>query len=201
MISLAVVDSGGANLASILNAFERLGARPIVTRDAKRIRAADRVVLPGVGAAGDSLRRLRGAGLDTVIPALRQPVLGICLGMQLLYARSGEAAVSGLAVLSGAVARLPDGHGASVPHMGWSRLHDIAEHPMLRNVRDSDWFYFAHSFAAPVNAVTVAQGVCGERFAAAAGRGNFFAVQFHPERSGEAGARLLNRFLEWDGCG
>lgn len=199
-MSLVIVDSGGANLASVANAFRRLGAEPTVSSDADAIRQASRVVLPGVGAAGASIRQLRRLGLDSVIADLRQPVLGICLGMQLLYAGSDEAPDAALDILPGGVSRLKGNVDLSVPHMGWNRLHDIKPHPVLERVDTDDWFYFAHSYAAPVNAATLAQGEYGETFAAAAGTRNFFAVQFHPEKSAAAGARLLQRFLEWNGC-
>ena len=200
MSGVVLVDNGGANVASVRNAFARLGARVTVSRDPEVIGAADRVVLPGVGAAGAGMRRLRDAGLDTVIPRLEQPVLGICLGMQLLYERSEENGAACLGLLPGAVARLPDEAAVRVPHMGWNRLDGVADHALLSGVGAGDWFYFVHAYAAPVNGVTLACSRNGASFAAAAGRKNFVAVQFHPERSSEAGARVLRNFLAWDGC-
>ena len=200
MSGVVLVDNGGANVASVRNAFARLGAHITVSRDPDVIGAADRVVLPGVGAAGAGMRRLRAAALDTVIRRLEQPVLGICLGMQLLYERSEENAAACLGVLPGEVARLPGDAGARVPHMGWNRLDDVADHAVLGGIGAGDWFYFVHAYAAPVNRVTLAGSRNGERFAAAAASGNFVAVQFHPERSSEAGARVLRNFLAWDGC-
>ena len=200
MSTLVLVDNGGANVASVRNAFARLGANITVSRDPDDIRAADRVVLPGVGAAGAGMQRLRESGLDAVIRGLEQPVLGICLGMQLLYERSEENGAACLGVLPGDVARLPENPAVRVPHMGWNRLQDVADHALLSGVGAGDWFYFVHAYAAPVNGVTLACSRNGESFAAAAGRGNFVAVQFHPERSSEAGARVLRNFLAWDGC-
>ena len=200
MSGLVLVDNGGANIASVSNAFARLGAKIAVSRDPDAIRGADRVVLPGVGAAGDGMRRLRDAGLDAVIRGLEQPVLGICLGMQLLYDRSEEHDTACLGVLPGAVARLPQDDAVRVPHMGWNRLGGVRDHAVLSGIGASDWFYFVHAYAAPVNGVTLACSSNGERFAAVAGDGNFVAVQFHPERSSDAGARVLRNFLAWDGC-
>lgn len=200
MSALVLVDNGGANVASVSNAFARLGAKIAVSRDPDVIRDAERVVLPGVGAAGEGMRRLRDAGLDAAIRALQQPVLGICLGMQLLYERSEENAAACLGVLPGEITRLPDDAAVRVPHMGWNRLGDVRDHAVLRGVGPRDWFYFVHAYAAPVNGVTLACSRNGDRFAAAAGKGNFVAVQFHPERSSEAGARVLRNFLAWDGC-
>ncbi len=200
MSSVVLIDNGGANLASLRHAFARLGANIRESSDPAVIGGADRVVLPGVGAAGDGMRRLRAAGLEKVVPALKQPVLGICLGMHLLYRHSEENATACLGVLPDTVSRLPEGEGIRVPHMGWNRLRDIRHHPLFDGVDAADWFYFVHAYAAPASAVTLASAVNGTAFAAAAGQENFVAVQFHPERSADAGARVLGNFLEWDGC-
>lgn len=200
MTVLALVDNGGANLASVKNAFARLGVGATVTRDAETIRAADRIVLPGVGAAGDGMRRLRAQALDALLPTLTQPVLGVCLGMQLLFESSDENETACLGVLNGQVSALEGDAEHRVPHMGWNRLALKSEHPVLNGIDETDWFYFVHGFAAPVNNVTLASTAHGRSFAAVAGRNNFIGVQFHPERSGEAGARLLKNFLEWNEC-
>lgn len=197
---VTVIDNGGANLASVINAFTRLNADIVVSRDAEEVRRAERVVLPGVGAAGDGMRRLKSAGLDEVIANLDQPVLGICLGMQLLYQRSRENDADCLGVLPGEVTALQGGESISVPHMGWNRLRDIRPHRLLQGIDENSWFYFVHGYVAPLNGVALASTEHGERFAAISGRGNFVAVQFHPERSGAPGAKILRNFLEWDGC-
>ena len=199
-MSVVMIDNGGANIASVKSAFARVGSDVSISSDVKAIRSAERVVLPGVGAAGDGMRRLRASGLDQVIPQLTQPVLGVCLGMQLLFERSAENATDCLHVMEGSVARLQTGSDARVPHMGWNRLRVLKKHPVLDGIRNNDWFYFVHSYAAPLGNSALASTRHGEEFCAVAGMKNFVAVQFHPERSGKAGARLLKNFLEWDGC-
>lgn len=195
MKELVIVDSGGANLGSLRCAFERLGARAAVTRDARRIGAAARVVLPGVGAAGAAMQRLEALGLSGVLRGLAQPVLGICLGMQLLFARSAEGGTACLGVLPDAVTRLPDVPGLPVPHMGWNALQQLTPDPLLEGLRAGDYAYFAHSYAVAVNAATLACAHYGAPLAAVVRRGNFCGTQFHPERSGRTGARLLENFL------
>jgi glutamine amidotransferase len=190
-----IIDSGGANLASLQFALERLGARATVTCDARAIAAAPRVLLPGVGSAADAMQRLRRAGLAQLLPALRQPVLGICLGMQLLFERSAEGMTECLGILPGAVRRLEAARGRPVPHMGWNQLTRPREDPLLAGIGPQEYFYFVHSYAVPAGEVTVAQVEYGQTFSAVVRRGNFWGAQFHPERSAAAGARLLGNFL------
>jgi glutamine amidotransferase len=192
---VAIIDSGGANLASLQYALERLGASSIVSDDPERIASAQRVLLPGVGAAGDAMRRLRERGFDEVIPSLKVPLLGICLGMQLLFEHSGEDDTPCLGVLAGNIGRLQPSVERPVPHMGWNTLETIAEDALLRDVGGNDHLYFVHSYAAPVSKATLASVRYGEDFAAVVRRDNFCGVQFHPERSGKVGARLLRNFL------
>jgi glutamine amidotransferase len=198
-IDVAIIDSGGANLASLVYALKRLGAQAEVTTQADVIRAAPRVLLPGVGSAGNAMARLREARLHTLIPALTQPVLGICLGMQLLFA-SSEEGESGdtpcLDILPGRVARMPASPARPVPHMGWNRLRALREDPLLEGITASDYFYFVHSFAAPVDPHSLAVTDYGAEFTAIAIRDNFRGAQFHPERSARPGARLLANFLK-----
>jgi glutamine amidotransferase len=195
MIDVAIVDSGGANLASLQFALERLGVRSIVSDDPERIAAAPRVLLPGVGAAGDAMRRLRASGVDQLIPRLRVPLLGICLGMQLLFEHSSEDDTPCLGVLPGRIDRLRPSTDRPVPHMGWNTLDVIGEDALLRGIGASDYVYFVHSYVAPVTPNTMAQVSYGRTFAAVVRNGNFRGVQFHPERSAAVGAKLLQNFL------
>jgi glutamine amidotransferase len=201
---VVVIDSGGANLASLLFALERLGTTATVSTDAARIRAASHVLLPGVGAAGDAMQRLAAHGLDEVIPTLTQPLLGICLGMQLLFDASEEGArdsagTTCLGVVPGRVARFPASPGHPVPHMGWNQLEPVGEDPLFAGIARGEYMYFVHSFAAPITSATLATTDYGGGFSAAVRRGNFRGVQFHPERSAATGARLLANFIALDG--
>lgn len=194
-MSLAVVDSGGANIASVLHALGRLGVEPTFTHDAATIRAADRVILPGVGAAGNAMDVLRRHGLVKTLRALRQPVLGICLGMQLLFESSEEDNADLLGLIPARLKRLKDRPDLRVPHMGWNAIATVREDPLIREL-DDKWFYFVHSYAAPTGEWTLASSVHGRAFSAVVRVDNFSGVQFHPERSASAGARLLRNFLE-----
>jgi glutamine amidotransferase len=192
---LAIIDSGGANIASLQFAIERLGVPATLTTDAKVLREASHVILPGVGAAADCMSRLRSAGLVDTIRALKQPVLGICVGMQLLFESSEEGDVSCLGLLPGRVRRFARRDGLPVPHMGWNQLEFQRASPLLENIAAGDHVYFVHSYAAPVSDLSVATVVYGEPFSALVGRGNIFGAQFHPERSARTGAALLRNFL------
>jgi glutamine amidotransferase len=193
---LAIVDSGGANLASVKFALERFGVAGELTTDPAVSRGAERVLLPGVGSAAEGMKRLRQRGLADCVRGLKQPVLGICLGMQLLFDESEEGPTRTLGVLPGRVALLPDRPGITVPHMGWNTLQARRPSPLLDGIGADARFYFVHSFAAPVGDFTVAACEHGTTFSAVVQRGNFHGVQFHPERSGAGGARLLRNFLE-----
>jgi glutamine amidotransferase len=191
-----IIDSGGANLASLAFALERLGARSEVSADPDVVSSAPRLLLPGVGAAADAMARLRAAGLIDVIRALRQPLLGICLGMQLLYERSEEGAAPCLGLLEGEVRRIPPAAGRPVPHMGWNTCRLRRPDPLLAGLGDGEYFYFLHSYAAPATDRSTATVDYGAPLCAVVASGNFHGVQFHPERSGRAGARVLRNFLE-----
>lgn len=193
---VVIVDGGGANIASLKLALQRLGYAGRLSSDAASIRAAERVILPGVGAARAAMERLKNAGLDTVIPQLRQPVLGICLGLQLMFASSAEDDVECLGILPGRVRRFTPAPDRPIPHMGWNQISRRRESPLLDGIPDGSWFYFVHSYAAEVSAYTLASADYGWPFTAVAARDNFHAAQFHPERSGPLGARLLQNFLE-----
>jgi len=193
---LAIVDSGGANIASVRFALERLGVQSELTADPAVIRHADRVILPGVGAANEGMRKLHERGLVDCVRGLTQPVLGVCLGMQLLFESSEEGPTETLGLIPGIVKLLPDSPGIQVPHMGWNTVLSGKNSGLLDGIGPDARFYFVHSYAGPVNPFTVASCDHGTPFAAIVQRANFSGVQFHPERSGEAGARLLKNFVE-----
>jgi glutamine amidotransferase len=193
--SVVLVDAGGTNIGSVRYALQRLGVEAPLSADPATIRAASKVILPGVGAAAPAMARLRALGLIEVLRGLAQPVLGVCLGMQLLCARSEEGDVEGLGLIPVTVRRLPSAPGLRVPHMGWNRLRARAPHALLDGLADDAQAYFVHSYAVPVGDWTLATAEHGQAFSAAVARGNFFGMQFHPERSAAVGARLLRNFL------
>ena len=190
-----LVDAGGTNIGSVRYALQRLGTDAELTSDAQRIRSASHVILPGVGAAGPGMRMLREAGLVDVLRGLTQPVLGVCLGMQLLCERSEEGDTECLGVIPATVRRFAESPGLRVPHMGWNGLHVAACHPLVAGVREGDTAYFVHSYAVPNGDYTLASSAHGQPFAAVVAAGNFMGMQFHPERSAGVGAQLLRNFL------
>ncbi len=190
-----IIDSGGANLASLQFAFERLGARTHVTTDPQAIAAADRVILPGVGSAKDAMQRLRKSSLAAVLPTLTQPVLGICLGMQLLFRHSEEGSTDCLGILPDTVRRLEPAPGRPVPHMGWNQIVAARQDPLLEGIANDEYVYFVHSYAVALSSLTLATADYGIPVSAVVRQGNFWGTQFHPERSAETGARILANFL------
>ena len=195
MPSVVLVDSGGTNIGSVRYALGRLGVETTLTADAATIRAASHVILPGVGAAAPAMQRLRESGLDDVLRGLRQPVLGVCLGMQLLCEHSAEGETDCLGVIPGRVVRLEPGPRLRVPHMGWNTLDVVRAHPLLAGIDAAAAVYFVHGYALPVEDATLATATHGARFSAIVAQGNFVGMQFHPERSASAGAGLLRNFL------
>ena len=194
-MDVVLVDAGGANIGSVQYALERIGARARLSADPAVIGAADRVILPGVGAAPAGMRRLHELGLVDVVRGLTQPLLGICLGMQLLFDSSEEGDVRCLGLLPGRVAKLQPAPGLRVPHMGWNHLRLLRQDALMAGLDADAAAYFVHSYAAPVTVDTVASCTHGAGFAAVVRRGNCQGAQFHPERSGTVGARLLQNFL------
>lgn len=193
-MNVALVDSGGANIGSVRYALQRLGVEATLTSDAAVIRAADRVILPGVGAAVPAMARLREAGLIGVIRSLTQPLLGVCLGMQLLCKHSDEGDVDGLGLIDASVRRFDHG-GLRVPHTGWNQVKSIVPNSLLAEDAGGGWAYFVHSYAVPVCGATLATCDYGGGFSAAIRRDNFFGVQYHPERSAAFGMATLGNFL------
>jgi glutamine amidotransferase len=194
-MAVVLVDAGGTNIGSVRYALQRLGVDAALTADAATIRAADKVILPGVGAAGPGMARLRELNLVDTIRSLTQPVLGVCLGMQLLCEHSEEADVDCLGVVPAQVRRFHATDGMRVPHMGWNRLEAQSEHPLLTGFGRDDYAYFVHSYAVPVGDYSLATTNYGGDFSAVIASRNFHGMQFHPERSARVGARLLGNFL------
>ena len=194
-LDVAIIDSGGANLASLQFALERLGAESVVTSDLAVISTAPRVLLPGVGSALAAMQRLTASGVAGHLPQLTQPVLGICLGMQLLFQKSEEGPAQCLGILPQTVRKLTPAPGRPVPHMGWNRLHMVREDPLLEGVAEGEYLYFVHSYAAPASTTTLATSDYGMPIAAVVRKNNFWGTQFHPERSTKVGARILANFL------
>jgi glutamine amidotransferase len=194
-LDVVLIDSGGANIGSVRYALERLGVHARLTADAEAIARADRVILPGVGAAGAGMARLRELQLVDIVRGLSQPLLGICLGMQLLFESSEENDAQCLGLIPGRVRRLQGGEGIRVPHMGWNALQPYRDDALLAGILPDAQAYFVHGYAAPVGEATLATATHGEEFSAIVRRGNCWGAQFHPERSGLVGARLLENFL------
>ena len=191
-MSVAIVDLGYGNIGSIAVAFARLGADVTLTADPAELAAAERVALPGVGAAGYAMARIDALGLRETLRGLTRPLLGICLGMQLLFESSEEEEVSCLCLIPGKVRRLEPGAGLTVPHMGWSRLEVTGEGSGLET---GDYVYFAHGFACDDGPASIATARHGRTIPAAVRQGNLLGAQFHPERSAAPGARFLEAFL------
>jgi glutamine amidotransferase len=193
---VALIDAGGANLGSVRYALERLGVTARIVRDGDGLRDAARVILPGVGAAPQAMRLLRERGLDTALRTSQVPLLGICLGMQLLFDASEEGDVACLGLLPGCVIKLRPGPGTRVPHMGWNTLRPTRDAPLLDGIPTGAQAYFVHGYAvSPAGDDCIASCDHGSGFAAVVQRGHVCGAQFHPERSAAVGARLLANFL------
>jgi glutamine amidotransferase len=191
-VRLAIVDLAYGNIGSIKLAFERLGVEPIVTAAADELAGMDRIVLPGVGAAGHAMERIDERGLRDCLRSLEQPALGICLGMQLLFDHSDEADTQCLGIIPGEVRVLDPVPGMPVPHMGWSQV-DVTDGSI--GIHSGDYVYFAHGYACERGPATVATANYGREIPAVVRHANWLGAQFHPERSGEVGARFLQAFL------
>lgn len=197
---IAVIDYGAGNLYSVKNALDFLGAPSKITGDAAEIAAADKVILPGVGAFGDAMKSLKDRGLDVAVKETvksKKPLLGICLGLQLLFESSEESAgVSGLSIFKGHIAKIPD-RGLKIPHMGWNNITFAKENRLFRGLGENPFVYFVHSYyIRPENEEIIsAYTEYGEKLGIAVEDGNVFATQFHPEKSGDAGMTVLKNFI------
>jgi glutamine amidotransferase len=194
-MNIAIVKYNAGNIFSVECALRRLGVEATLTDDPTLLRRADKVIFPGVGEAATTMQHLRQHGLDEVIRSLRQPVLGICLGMQLMCRHSDEGNVPCLGIFETDVKRFQPKEGEKVPHMGWNTLSHLRG-PLFQGMTPEEYVYFVHSYYVPVNDGTAAQADYILPFSAALQKDNFFATQFHPEKSGAAGERILRNFLE-----
>lgn len=198
--NFVIVDTGCANLASVKFAVERLGFSVTISDDINTIKNADKVILPGVGSARHAMENIQAKGLVATLQQLTQPVLGFCLGMQLMARSSVEGAktdevVQCLALIPTDICPL-DAKDLRMPHMGWNTLTQVSDHPVFAGINAEDYFYFVHSFAAPVSEYTVARCQYGSEFSAAIAKDNFIGCQFHPERSSSLGSKIIKNFLE-----
>ena len=201
-----IVDTGCANLASVKFAVERLGYKVTITDDIELIQQADKVILPGVGSAKHAMANIKAKNLVTVLQNLTQPVLGFCLGMQLMTESSTEGNKSSTAdnnantvpclnLIPTKIEPLKAQENR-LPHMGWNTLTQVSDHPIFNGITTGDYFYFVHSFAAPVSEYTIASCEYGSTFSAAIAKDNFIGCQFHPERSSALGSKIIQNFLE-----
>ncbi|MFI3316738.1 MAG: imidazole glycerol phosphate synthase subunit HisH [Rikenellaceae bacterium] len=192
---IAVIDYDTGNLRSVANALSRLGAEFCVTDDAAVIKAAERVLLPGVGQAASAMAKLRERGLVDVIPSLTQPVLGICIGVQLMCRHSEEGDVQCMGIFDSDVRKFSSDMGLKVPHMGWNSIEGLRS-PLFEGVDEGSYIYYVHSFAPTLSSQTIATTNYGIDYSAALQSGNFFGTQFHPEKSGSVGEKILSNFLK-----
>ena len=191
-----IIDYNAGNITSLANALESLGAKYRISSDPQEISAADRVLFPGQGHIAQAMKNLIERELVDCIKNLRQPFLGICVGAQLLHELSEEGNTRGLEILPGTVKRFDASLGLKVPHMGWNTLDEIRNAPLMNGIEEGSYVYFVHSYACPVTEFTIAKASYGRGFAAISQKENFYGMQFHPEKSGATGLRLLKNFLE-----
>ena len=194
---IAIIDYKAGNIRSVENALKRLGAEYVLTADPEMIRRADHVILPGVGEASSAMKALESTGLAPVIKSLTQPVLGICIGMQLMCASSEEGDTECLGIFTSKVTRFPETPGVKIPHTGWDTISGLRG-PLFRNIPEDSFVYYVHSYSAGIflDQTVAATEYAGVRFSGALQRDNFFGTQFHPEKSGSVGSEILRNFVE-----
>lgn len=193
---IVIVNTGGANIASIRNAIGRLGRSAVVSQDPDEIFRGSQVILPGVGSASMAMDRIASSELLCLLQELRQPTLGICLGMQLLFTNSTEGNVPCLGVIPGSVRKMTATLHGPLPHMGWNRILIKQSSSLLRDVPEGSFVYFAHSFHVPINQYTIGITRYGIDIPAVVERNNYFGTQFHPEKSSQIGLKILGNFLD-----
>jgi glutamine amidotransferase len=195
-MKIAIIDYGAGNIASVSNAVERLGFKVLLTHELQQIKEADKVIFPGVGHARNAMQQLKLSGLDQLIPTLKQPVLGICLGMQLMCRHSEEGDTEALGIFDVTVQRFTDQPGFKVPHMGWNLVSPKPNSKLFEQVAEGGYVYFVHSYFVPITPYTSAMAHYQQPFSAALEKDHFFATQFHPEKSGSLGEQILHNFLK-----
>ena len=191
-MKIVIIDYGAGNIQSIKFALQRLGFEAVLSDDPAEIQHADKVIFPGVGEAGSAMNKLRVSGLHNLIPGLTQPVLGICLGMQLMCRHSAESDTTGLGLFDVDVVRFEE--TVKVPQIGWNQISGLSS-PLFEGIQEKEYMYLVHSYYAPICKETIAMTDYNGAYSSALGKNNFYGVQFHPEKSGEAGARILHNFL------
>lgn len=191
---IGIIDYGAGNVRSVGNALERIGAEHFVSNEVERLKAAKKLILPGVGEARSTMESLARSGLLEWLPTISQPFLGICIGMQILFDHSDERATACLGLVPGRIQRFNESL-VKIPHMGWNRVTIMRPSPLFQNIASSEFFYFVHSFRAPVVQQTIGSTEYDGTFTAAVQRNNYFGVQFHAEKSGNAGLQLLRNFV------
>lgn len=192
-MKIAIIDYGAGNIQSIKFAIKRLGTEAFLSSDAKEIKAADKVIFPGVGEASSAMRMLKATGLDKVIPQLKQPVLGICLGMQLMCEYSEEGNTEGLSIFDAKVVKFDK--SVKVPQIGWNQIYDL-QTELFEGIREKEYVYLVHSFYVKECEETIASTEYGVEYTSAIKKNNFYGVQFHPEKSSKAGEKILENFLK-----
>lgn len=192
-MKIAIINYGAGNIQSIKFAIQRLGFEAVLSSDEEEIRNADKVIFPGVGEASSAMSMLRSTGLDKVIPTLKQPVLGICLGMQLMCESSEEGNTTGLGIFHAKVVKFKN--TVKVPQIGWNKIYDLKSE-LFQGVAENEYVYLVHSFYVPECKETIASSEYGVEFTTAIKKDNFYGVQFHPEKSSDAGERILKNFLD-----
>jgi len=191
-MKIVLIDYGAGNIQSIKFAIKRLGFEAVLSHEATEIRQADKVIFPGVGEASSAMRKLRQSGLDALIPALKQPVLGICLGMQLMCKSSIEGTTTGLGIFDLDVIKFSS--GVKVPQIGWNQIANLKS-SLFEGIAENEYMYLVHSYFAPISRETIATCFYGLEYSSALQKDNFYGVQFHPEKSSRAGEQVLKNFL------
>lgn len=193
---IALIKYRAGNITSVSNALDRLGVDYYLAETREELDKADGVIFPGVGHAYSAMQSLKESGIDEWLKSTKKPVLGICVGMQLLFESSSEGNTQGLGVIPGSLVKF-ESDKEKVPHIGWNTIKKNDEHPLLKNIKDKEYFYFVHSYYAPESRHAVASCEYITRFTAIVSKDNYFGVQFHPEKSGTAGAKILKNFVDY----